>query len=50
MKYAEVMVGWLKGMGYTHCFFVAGGNCMHLLEAVRSVSYTHLTLPTIYSV
>ena len=36
MKYAEVMVGWLKGMGYTHCFFVAGGNCMHLLEAVRS--------------
>jgi acetolactate synthase-1/2/3 large subunit len=36
MKYAEVVVDWLKGMGYTHCFFVAGGNCMHLLDAVRS--------------
>ena len=36
MKYAEVVVDWLKEMGYTHCFFVAGGNCMHLLDAVRS--------------
>ena len=36
MKYAEVVVDWLKQMGYTHCFFVAGGNCMHLLDAVRS--------------
>ncbi len=36
MKYAEVVVDWLKAMGYTHCFFVAGGNCMHLLDAVRS--------------
>lgn len=36
MKYAEAMVGWLKDMGYTHCFFVAGGNCMHLLDAVRT--------------
>ena len=35
-KYAEVMVGWLKDMGYTHCFSVAGGNAMHLLDAVRS--------------
>lgn len=36
VKYAEVMVGWLRGMGYTHCFFVAGGNAMHLLDAVRT--------------
>lgn len=36
MKYADVMVGWLREMGYTHCFFVAGGNSMHLLNAVRS--------------
>jgi len=36
MKFAEVVVDWLKDMGYTHCFFVAGGNCMHLLDAVRT--------------
>jgi acetolactate synthase-1/2/3 large subunit len=24
---------WLKEDGYTHCFFVGGGNVMHLLEA-----------------
>lgn len=36
MKYAEVMVDWLSEMGYTHCFFVAGGNAMHLLDAVRT--------------
>ena len=36
MKYAEVVVDWLKDLGYSHCFFVAGGNAMHLLDAVRS--------------
>ena len=36
MKYAEVVVDWLEEMGYSHCFFVAGGNAMHLLDAVRS--------------
>jgi len=35
MKYSELMVGWLEELGYTHCFFVAGGNSMHLLDAVR---------------
>lgn len=36
MKYAELVVDWLVELGYTHCFFVAGGNIMHLLDAVRS--------------
>ena len=36
MKYAEVFTDWLRECGYTHCFFVAGGNIMHLLDAVRS--------------
>ncbi len=36
MKYAEVVANWLKEAGYTHCFFVAGGNSMHLLDAARS--------------
>lgn len=34
-KYCDVVVGWLRGLGYTHCFTVAGGNSMHLLDGVR---------------
>lgn len=26
---------WLVELGYTHCFFVAGGNIMHFLNAAR---------------
>jgi len=33
MKYADQFMDWLVDEGYTHCFFVAGGNSMHLLEA-----------------
>src|SRR4051812_21635429 len=33
--YSDVFVEWLVELGYTHCFFVAGGNIMHLLDAVR---------------
>ena len=29
------MIQWLQEMGYTHCFFVSGGNSMHLLNAAR---------------
>jgi len=35
MKYSDQIVDWLIELGYTHCFFVAGGNIMHLLDAVR---------------
>jgi acetolactate synthase-1/2/3 large subunit len=35
-KYAEVVGDWLVEEGYTHCYFVAGGNIMHLLDGVRS--------------
>ena len=35
MKYSDLMVEWLAELGYTHCFFVAGGNSMHLLDGVR---------------
>ncbi|MEI8080508.1 MAG: thiamine pyrophosphate-binding protein [Actinomycetes bacterium] len=35
-KYAEQFVDWLGELGYTHCFFLAGGNIMHLLDAVRT--------------
>lgn len=36
VKYAELVADWLVGEGYTHCFFVAGGNIMHLLDGVRT--------------
>ncbi|MBN9106379.1 MAG: thiamine pyrophosphate-binding protein [Propionibacteriaceae bacterium] len=34
-KYGDLVVTWLRGLGYTHCFLVAGGNSMHLLDCVR---------------
>ncbi len=34
-KYSNLLADWLVELGYTHCFFVAGGNIMHLLDAVR---------------
>lgn len=35
MKYSDALVGWLKEAGYSHCYFVAGGNIMHLLNSAR---------------
>jgi len=35
-KYAERFCDWLVELGYTHCFFVAGGNIMHLLDGART--------------
>ncbi len=35
MTHADEMVKWLGELGYTHCFFVSGGNSMHLLNAAR---------------
>lgn len=35
MKFSDTFVDWLVDEGYTHCFFVAGGNIMHLLNSVR---------------
>jgi acetolactate synthase I/II/III large subunit len=36
VKYAELVMDWLCELGYTHCFFVAGGNIMHLLDGART--------------
>jgi len=33
MKYSDLLAEWLVELGYTHCFFLAGGNIMHLLES-----------------
>ena len=46
-KYSDDFMQWLKEGGYTHCFFVAGGNAMHLIE---SASYKFDCLPFINEV
>ena len=47
MKYSNLLATWLQELGYTHCFFVAGGNIMHLLE---SLSHTHICIPVVHEV
>lgn len=34
--YSDQFCDWLTDQGYTHCFFVAGGNIMHLLNSASS--------------
>lgn len=34
MKYSDQLADWLVELGYTHCFFVGGGNIMHLIESL----------------
>jgi acetolactate synthase-1/2/3 large subunit len=46
-KYSDDFMRWLKLAGYTHCFFVAGGNAMHLIE---SASYKFDCIPFINEV
>ncbi|NDE89814.1 MAG: thiamine pyrophosphate-binding protein, partial [Alphaproteobacteria bacterium] len=33
MKYSDLLADWLVDAGYTTCFFLAGGNIMHILES-----------------
>lgn len=47
MKYADLMMEWLLGLGYTHCFTVAGGNSMHLLDGARK---TMTCIPVVHEV
>ncbi len=34
-KYSDQLATWLKKLNYTHCFFLSGGNIMHLLDSFR---------------
>ena len=47
MKYSDLLAAWLKELGYTHCFSVAGGNIMHLME---SCSRAFTLIPVIHEV
>ena len=46
-KYSDVLARWLVELGYTHCFFVAGGNTMHILE---SCSHRMKCVPVVHEV
>ena len=47
MKYSDLAMMWLRDLGYTHCFFVAGGNSMHLLDGARR---TMACIPVVHEV
>jgi acetolactate synthase-1/2/3 large subunit len=47
MKYSDLLADWLVELGYTHCFFLAGGNIMHLLE---SCSRKFTCIPVVHEV
>jgi acetolactate synthase-1/2/3 large subunit len=47
MKYSDALIGWLKTCGYTHCYFVAGGNIMHLLNSAR---HALICVPVVHEV
>lgn len=47
MKYSDVLAEWLKELGYTHCFYINGGNNMHL---VQSCSKKFVCIPFIHEV
>lgn len=44
MKYSDRLADWLKEMGYTHCFYVGGGNIMHLLESLSRKLSCHAVI------
>jgi acetolactate synthase-1/2/3 large subunit len=47
MKYSDQIADWLVELGYTHCFFLGGGNVMHLVE---SFSRKLTCIPVIHEV
>jgi len=36
VNYSDEVCEWLVEQGFTHCFFVAGGNIMHMLNSART--------------
>src|ERR1700744_5942608 len=46
-KYSDLLADWLVELGYTPCFFGAGGNIMHLLE---SCSHRFTCVPVVHEV
>jgi len=46
-KYSDQFADWLVKLGYTHCFYLGGGNVMHLLE---SASHRFKCVPFVHEV
>jgi acetolactate synthase-1/2/3 large subunit len=46
-RYADQFMGWLKDLGFTHCFFLAGGGSMHLVDAA---SKHFVCIPVVHEV
>ena len=44
MKYSDKIAQWLVDLGYTDCFFVGGGNIMHLIESLSRVLRCHAVI------
>ena len=47
MKYSEYFMSAIANLGFTHCFYVGGGNSMHLLE---SASHRFKCVPVVHEV
>jgi acetolactate synthase-1/2/3 large subunit len=47
IKYSDQVAIWLKSLGYTHYFYVGGGNIMHLTE---SLSRHLIGVPVVHEV
>lgn len=47
IKYSDLLMDWLVEDGYTTCFFLGGGNVMHLLE---SASHRFRCIPVVHEV
>lgn len=47
IKYSDQVAQWLKALGYTHYFYVGGGNIMHLTE---SLSHCLIGVPVVHEV
>lgn len=46
-KYSDQFADWLVKLGYTHCFYLGGGNVMHLLE---SASHRFKCVPFVHEI
>ena len=46
-KFSDALADWLVELGYTHCFMVAGGGCMHLIDGFRT---RFIMIPVVHEV
>lgn len=44
MKYSDCLANWLVDLGYTHCFYVGGGNIMHMIESLSKRLVCHAVI------